>query len=425
MRDDAAEVGRAERAAKRAEAAQTAAQQAAGEAEQAEATATKAEQAAEEIVEEIAADPVIDTVVRELEAGVDEDNPFGTLGRPLRRSTFLLGFTFALGAILAWVAYQAVVAITSVLVLITVAGFLAIGLHPIVSRLERLGLRRSVAVGLVLVLVLAFFIGVGYAVVPPIVKQVEGLVQQAPDYLNQLRHNGNFRQLDERFKIIDRVHQATSDKNLSQAGTQSVGGVLGVGRVVLNSVFNGLTVLILTLYFVSAFDRIKNTAYRVVPRSRRARTVLIGDEILARVGRYVEGSFTIAAIAGLSTLLWALVVGLPYPLALALLVAVTDLIPLVGASIGALLVTIIAFFVSWPVGLATFGFFVFYQQLENFLIYPRIMKTSVDVNPAATIVAVLIGGGLLGIVGALLAIPIAAAVQLLMAEVVMPRQDEA
>ena len=426
---------RAQQAADRAEAAEAGAEGAQADAVDAAGAAREAAAAAgtsagtavlaAEIVAAAEADPLVDAAVRELEAGVDESNPFGTPGRPLRRSPFLVGFTFALGAILAWVVYRAVASVTSVLVLIVTAGFLAIGLHPTVTRLERLGLRRGMATGVVFVGVIAFFIGCGYAVVPPIVKQATALVQAAPDYLTHLRANRTFQHLDERFGIVDKLTQATSDRSLSTAGTKTVGGVLGVGRVVLSGVFNTLTVLILTLYFVSAFDRIKNAGYRLVPRARRARTVLIGDEILARVGGYVAGALSIAAIAGTTSLIWLSILRVPYPLALALFVAVTDLIPLVGATIGAIIVTAIAFFVSWPVGLATLLFYIAYQQVENFIIYPRMMKRSVDVSPAAAIVAVLVGGALLGVIGALLAIPTCAAVQLLIEEVAVPRQDAA
>jgi predicted PurR-regulated permease PerM len=424
VRDDPAGQ-RAADAADRAEVASAQATQAAtSAADSADAAEVFAEEAeiAEQWAEEIEAelDPLVDETVRHHEAGVDDGNPLGTLGRPLRRSPFMLGFTFALGAILAYVLYTSIVSVASVLVLITIAAFLSIGLHPTVSRLERLGLSRSLAVGAVFLLVIGFFVAVGLAVVPPIVTQVAGLIDNAPDYLTNLRSNGTFHSLDKRFNIVQHATQG-----VSALGTKAAGGVLGVGKVVLSGVFNTLTVLILTLYFVSAFDRIKDGAYRLVPRTRRARVALIGDEILNRVGGYVAGALVIAFVAGLSTLIWASLLNVPYPLALALLVAVTDLIPLVGATIGAVMVTIVAFFVSWPVGVATLIFYIVYQQVENYLIYPRVMKRSVDVSPAAAIVAVLIGGGLLGIVGALLAIPICAAVQLLMKEVVIPRQDAA
>ncbi|PZS29393.1 MAG: AI-2E family transporter [Pseudonocardiales bacterium] len=410
--------GRAEAASVTATAAAEAAQDSAEAAEQFAEEAEIAEEWAEQIEAEL--DPLIDESVRQHEAGVDDGNPLGTLGRPLRRSPFVLGFTFALGAILAYVLYSSIVTVASVLILIVIAAFLAIGLHPTVSRLERLGLRRGMAVALVFLLVISFFVGVGVAIVPPIVNQVGGLIDNAPDYLTNLRSNGTFHSLDKRFHIV----QHATD-GVSSIGTKAAGGVLGVGKVVLSGVFNTLTVLILTLYFVSAFDRIKDGGYRLVPRSRRARAALIGDEILNGVGGYVAGALGIAFIAGAATLIWAAALGVPYPLALALVVAVTDLIPLVGATIGAVMVTIVAFFVSWPVGVATLVFYIVYQQVENYVIYPRMMKRSVDVSPAAAIVAVLIGGSLLGIVGALLAIPICAAVQLLMKEVVIPRQDAA
>ena len=184
-----------------------------------------------------------------------------------------------------------------------------------------------------------------------------------------------------------------------------------------------LTVLILTLYFLSSFNSIKRTAYRLVPRTRRARVRLIGDEVLSRVGGYVAGDVVVAVIAGVAVVFWVSSLGIPYPLALALIVTITDLIPLIGATIGAVIVTAVAFFVSLPVGIATGVFFLVYQQVENYLIDPRVMSRSVDVNPAAAIVAALIGGTLLGFVGALLAVPATAAIQLILREVLVPRQD--
>ena len=197
--------------------------------------------------------------------------------------------------------------------------------------------------------------------------------------------------------------------------------MIGVGKVVFSAFFSALTFLILTLYFLSSLPAMKNAAYRLVPRSRRARVGLLADEILERVGSYVGGLLTIAACAGVSTFLLLTVLGVPYPLALALVVALTDLVPLVGATIGAILVTLVALLGSVHDGVIAALFYLLYQQVENFYLYPRIMKKSVDVS---TVVAVLIGGSLLGVIGALLAIPIAAAVQLVLQEVVFPRQDE-
>jgi len=419
MRAEPEEGERAEKAAARAEAARTDTEELASQAEE---SADHAADMADLVAE---ADPVLDEMVRDQEAGVDDDKPFGTLGHPMRRSPFVVGFQFALGAILAYVVYQSVRSAASVLLLIVIAAFLAIGLHPTVSRIERLGMPRGLAMGLVFILVIGFFVLFAWSIVPPVARQVTELVSAAPEYINDLRDNPTLRPLNQRFGIVDRLSAAANSLDVAKLGPQAFGGVLGVGKVLLSGVFNTLTVLILTLYFLSAFDRIKGSAYRLIPRRRRARAVLIGDEVLGRVGGYVAGAVVIAVIAGISSLIWLSALGVPYPLALALLVAITDLIPLVGATIGAVVVTIVAFFVSWPVGVATLIFYVIYQQVENYVIYPRVMKRSVDVSPAAAIVSVLIGGALLGAVGALLAIPMCAAIQLIMKEVVLPRQEAA
>jgi predicted PurR-regulated permease PerM len=152
---------------------------------------------------------------------------------------------------------------------------------------------------------------------------------------------------------------------------------------------------------------------------------LIADEILNRVGGYVAGNLIISLIAGTLTFVVLLILHVPYALGLALLVAVTDLIPVVGATLGAIIVTLVGFFVSVRTGLIAAAYYAAYQQVENYVLYPRIMKRSVDVSPVATVIAVLIGGSLMGVLGALLAIPVAAAVQLVLQEVAVPRQDDA
>ncbi|HEY7102673.1 MAG TPA: AI-2E family transporter [Mycobacteriales bacterium] len=366
-------------------------------------------------------DPVVNPDVRAEEAGVDEENPLGRPGRPMnRRSPFRIGFAGAVGAGFAYLLYQALVSARGVLVLVIVAAFLAIGLNPIVSRLERAGMRRGAAVAVVFAGLLGFFALFGYAVLPPVITQVSNFVDAVPHYVKDLQGNATIRDLDRRFGVIDKLNQYVTTGDF---GTRIAGNVVSVTQEVAGFVLKSLTVLILTLYFLSSFNAIKRTAYRLVPRTRRARFSLIGDEVLGRVGGYVAGAVVVALIAGVTSLIWVSSLGIPYPLALALIVTLTDVIPLIGATLGALLVSTVAFFVSLPVGIATFAFFIVYQQLENYFIYPRVMSRSVDVNPAAAIVGALIGGTLLGFVGALLAVPATAAIQLILREVLVPRQD--
>ena len=414
---------RAERA--RAEAVEATAAAEAAEAAAVEATAPAAEagpgRAGDGLSDVPDGDPVVDSDVRAEEAGVDEEFPLGRPGRPMnRRSPFRIGFAGALGAGFAYLLYQAVVSARSVLVLVIVAAFLAIGLNPIVSRLERAGMRRGAAVAIVFVGLLGFFALFGYAVLPPVINQVSNFVDAVPHYVKDLQGNGTIRDLDRRFGVIDKLNQYVTT---GEFGTRIAGNVVSVTQQVAGFVLKALTILILTLYFLSSFNAIKRTAYRLVPRSRRARFSLIGDEVLSRVGGYVAGAVVVALIAGVASFIWVSSLGIPYPLALALIVTLTDVIPLIGATIGAVIVTVVAFFVSLPVGIATGIFFLVYQQVENYLIYPRVMSRSVDVNPAAAIVGALIGGTLLGFVGALLAVPATAAIQLILREVLVPRQD--
>jgi predicted PurR-regulated permease PerM len=165
--------------------------------------------------------------------------------------------------------------------------------------------------------------------------------------------------------------------------------------------------------------------YRSIPRTRRARVGLLTDEILNRVGGYVLGNLATSVVAGVTTFVWLVAFGIPYPVALAMFVAITDLIPLVGATIGAIGVAVVALFHGVVPGIATGAYYVAYQQFENYVLQPRVMKRTVDVAPVVTIVAALLGAALMGIIGALIAVPLAAAIQLLLTEVVFPGQDDA
>jgi predicted PurR-regulated permease PerM len=160
-----------------------------------------------------------------------------------------------------------------------------------------------------------------------------------------------------------------------------------------------------------------------VPATRRERVSLLSDEVINRIGGFISGALLVALIAGTTSYVFLLAVGLPFALALAVFVAIFDLIPLVGATIAAVVVTLLGFTQSTGVGLACIVFYVAYQQFENYVIYPRVMRRAVDVPAPVTVVAVLLGGALLGVVGALLAIPIAAAILLVVRQVAIPRMD--
>ncbi|MQY06770.1 AI-2E family transporter [Actinomadura macrotermitis] len=373
------------------------------------------------VAAEPAPDPAHDVEQRRREAGVDHRFPFGRPGLPLGRAhPFVFGFTAALGVITAWLLVKAATNARSVLVMIVVALFLAVGLNPAVERLKRIGLSRGWAVAVVFLLVLLFFAGFVASLIPPLTEQVADLTKNVPDYITQLRRNQRIARWDERYHMLQQIQDKINDSKFQQDAAKYA---LDVGKQALSGTFQTLTVLILSLYFLGSLPQIKTFFYQLAPRSRRARVALLGDEILERIGGYVAGQFTIAFIAGVTSYIFLEILSIPYALALALIVAVTDLIPLVGATIGATVVCLVAFLTGTYEGIAAVIFYVVYQQVENYLVYPRVMKRTVDVQPAVTIVAALIGGTLLGVVGALLAIPTAAAISLLIREVVLPRQE--
>lgn len=350
-----------------------------------------------------------------------EHQSFGVPGRPLRRnSPFMLGFLGALGVFLAWFLTQAVIEARSVIILIVVSLFLAVGLNPLVESLMRRGLRRSFAIAVVFLIVIAGFAGFAFAIVPPVAEEANAFARAVPEYLEDLRQNKTIRQFDEDYGVIKKASDYIENGDL---GERMFGGLLGVGRIVLNAVFSALVVLVLTLYFLASLPSMKRQAYRLVPSSRRTRVQLLSDQILVRVGGFVSGAFTIGVIAAVVAYIFLTIIGLPYALALAVLVGVLDLVPLVGATVSAAVITILGFIESPAIGLACLTFFVAYQQLENYVIYPRVMRAAVDVPAALTVVAVLLGGALLGVVGALLAIPTAAAVLLVVRQVAIPRMD--
>jgi predicted PurR-regulated permease PerM len=374
------------------------------------------------VTEDEASAPSPDGAPEEDHHSWHDEEQFGRLGRPLRRdSPFMIGFLGALGVFLAWFLIQAILNARSVLVLIVIALFLAIGLNPTVEWLTAHNMRRGLAIAIVFFAVIGAFVGFGFAVVPPVVEQSNAFVKELPTYLDDLRRNPTVRQFDEDYGVIERAQKYVTSGELGQ---RAFGGLLGVGRVVLNAVFGALTILIMTLYFLAALPSMKRQAYRLVPASRRERVTLLGDEVLARTGQFVSGALTVAFIAAFTSYMFLSIVDMPYAIALAVFVGLLDLIPLVGATIAAIVVSLIGFSQSIGVGIACIIFYVAYQQFENYVVYPHVMRRAVDVPAPVTVVAVLLGGALLGIVGALIAIPVAAAVLLVVRQVAIPRMDQ-
>ncbi|MEV5510382.1 AI-2E family transporter [Streptomyces orinoci] len=349
--------------------------------------------------------------------------------RPVRPTTswFAAGFTLGLGATLAYVAVQTVLRIGSVLTLLLLALFVAISLEPAVAwlartRLGRARLGRGRAVALVVIALLGLLAGFLALVIPPVTGEVGALIEAVPKWLKQLHdHHSFLGRLEDRYHLISKGRRQLS----SSAGTAVVGGLLGAGHVVINAVFSTVLVVVLTVYFMVGMEQLKAFAYRFIPGSKRARAVELTEAILVRVGRYMLGNAATSVIAGLATFAWCAALDVPYPAALGVFVALMDMVPVVGSTIGGVVVSLVALSVSFVIALGTAGFYIFFRLAEDYLIMPKAMRFAVDVHPIVTVVAVVIGGALLGIIGALIAIPVAVGIGIVLDQSVFPRTDAA
>ena len=332
----------------------------------------------------------------------------------------MIGLTGALGVAVAYGLVEVASRARSVLIIVGLALFIAVGLDPVVGWLVRRGFPRWAAVLTVIgcgVAVAAAFLA---AAIPPLTSEATALAHQIPHYMQTLQdRNSQLGKLNVKYHIQQRL-----SKVVTSGGSSLIGGVLGAGELVLSTASFILVVVVLSIYFLAGLPRIKVFAYQLVPHSRRPRVILISNEVFAKVGGYLLGNFITSAIAGLGTFVWMLALGIPYPILLAMFVALADLLPVVGSTVGGAVVTLVALTVSLPVALATLGFYIAYRLAEDYLLVPRVMGRTVQVPAIVSLIAVLIGGVLLGIVGALVAIPVAAAIRLLLQEIAIRARQE-
>ena len=352
---------------------------------------------------------------------------FGKKGAPLNtQHPFYFGFLAASGALVAITFLRALQSASQVFVLIIISLFLAMGLNPAVDYLQSRKLKRGASVGVVVVVALLVIILFALVVIPPVFSQANDLIDSAPQLIDSLKNNRTIAELNNQYGVIDTL-QAKFESWVTDGKilTGAFGGVVGVGRTVLSGAFSTLTVLVLTLYFLSSLPSVTKIFYRLAPASRRERVSKIGDAIISRVGAFVGSQVLIAALAAIFVFFLSLGLNLPYAAALGMVILFVALIPLVGHFIGASIVILVALTESPTKALLALILYTLYVQIENYIITPRIMKRSLSIPGLVTILAALLGTSLLGLVGGLLAVPIAAAVLLIMDEVVFPKADNA
>jgi predicted PurR-regulated permease PerM len=369
--------------------------------------------------ERSAGDPVLDRAAPGDAGG--GNRRFGELGEPFdHRSPFRIGVLAGLGLAVAYVGWLAISAASGVLLLMVLALIIAIGLDPVVSMLQRQRMPRWVGVVIVSLAALAVLAAFLALAIPPIVNEVNALVKSAPHYLESLQSKSSLLgRVNRQLHLVSDLKKALSSGSLSAVGS----GIVGAGKTAVSVASGILIVVVLTIYFLADMPRVKRTLQRLTPRSRRTRTAALLDEAFARVGGFVLGNVLTSVIAGLGTLVWLEIFSVPYPALLSVFVGLMDLIPIVGSTLAGFVVALVALTVSWPVAVATAIFYIVYRNAEDYLITPRVMRRTVRVPGLVTVIAVVIGGSLLGIIGALIAIPVAAIVQLIVEETIYRRMD--
>jgi predicted PurR-regulated permease PerM len=354
-------------------------------------------------------------------------NDFGVSGLPINKTQpFYFGFVATLGVLTAIILLRALESVSQIFVLILVSLFLATGLNPAVEALRRRNVSRGSAVAVIFSSVILFVVFFAFVVVPPVVSQGSNLIENAPQLLDDLMKNGTINSLNDQFGLIDtlqsRLNSVTSDGTLL---ISTFGGVIGVGQSILSGFFTALTILVLTLYFITSLPQAVSLGLSLVPASRRERVGKLTEAVIQRIGLFVGSQILIAAMAGVFVVLLSSILGMPSPIAIGMIVFVVALIPLIGHFIGSGVVTLIALTQSPLIGLVAFVAYVLYVQIENYVVTPRIMKRTLSVPGAVTIISALIGSSLLGLVGGLLAVPVAASIILILDEVVIPRANKA
>lgn len=357
-------------------------------------------------------------------AGSPAASPAPGRGALRRIHPFTFGLVGALGVLVALLIGSVIGQLSTVLVYIGLALFLALGLDPIVSFIER-KLPRGAAVSIVVAVVILAFAGIILAIVPVLVQQISHLVQTLPTTIDDFTKSSWYKDVTNQYgdsiqQGLDGVLNFFKDPgNLATIG----GGLIAVGAGIAGGLTGVTIVLILTLYFMASLRSIKRIAARFVPEYRREGFSELVDDVSGAVGRYVIGQASLALINGILSLIFLTIIGAPQPALLALIAFLGSLIPLVGTLIGAIVNSLICLLASPLTALVAFIYYLVYMQVEAYVLSPRIMNKAVAVPGAIVVIAAVGGGTIGGILGALVAIPVAASAIIIIQKVVFPAQD--
>jgi predicted PurR-regulated permease PerM len=306
---------------------------------------------------------------------------------------------------------------------ILIAVFLALAINPLVDRVQRHGIRRrGFAAAIAFGSVLAVFGGLAAAFIPTLVTEVADFIDAVPEIVRDLTEGrGRLGSLETRYDIVDRIQEGLSNLDVERVLAAS-GTALSVTKGVITALVALITIVVLTFFMLLEGPVWVERTLAQFPEQSRERWRRVGRNIYGAVGGYVSGALIIATVAGVSASVVLSVAGVEYAIALGLLTALLDLIPLAGAAIATVIVSTVAFLHSVPVGIGVLAFFVLYQQFENHVLYPTVYSRTVALSPLAVLIAVLIGASLGGILGAIAAIPVTGAIQVVLRDVLAERK---
>jgi predicted PurR-regulated permease PerM len=346
-------------------------------------------------------------------------------GEMPRRGGFAWGYVVTLGVLAAVVTGLALYNLRSIVFSIFFAGFITVGLDPLIRWLQRRHFARGWALFTVILLVVAAIVAVIWLVVPIAVEQIASLAVSIPSQIEALQASGWFDTVDAATNgLLGQTLSSITDIISDPKTWAAVGsGVVGFGAAIADAVSTGIFTVILTIYFIATYDSTKEAAFRMVAKSHRATFASYTNRILENVGKYLSGMVILAFINAIFSTILLSIVGVPGAFFIGIAAFFITLIPLVGTIITTCIMTIVAFFQSPVSALIVLLVMLVYMQVEAYLFTPKVMSKAVQVPGSVVLISALAGGTLFGLAGALIAIPISAGVILIIRELVMPRKE--
>lgn len=341
----------------------------------------------------------------------------------------LAGFMLTVGVGLALLGWYVLTNVGALAGWVVGALLIALGLDPAVRRLEKLGLPRGAGVFTVVSIFALTVVGLLTWVVPTIANQTVQFINGFPQQFDQFLSSDFFRSIDQQWQVRRTVDDTVAKATSEFAANSSILGsffnnLINAGSTFANIITGTLIVLILSLYFLSSLPLMKAWFVRLTPASRRTRVSELTESITEAVGHYVAGQAIVALLNGTFALIVMMILGISFPQLLTLFVVILAFIPLIGGVAAGTLVSLVCLLDSWQTALGFAIPYFIYLQVEAYFISPRIMSKAVAVPGGIAIIAVAAGGALWGVLGALIAIPVAASILILVKDVLVPRQDE-